>query len=439
MSHLTDGFLINYMRYMEGTETPTIYNRWAGISTIASVVSRKVWIHYGRFRVYPPMYIILVGPSGGRKTTAMEVSEKMLDELGTVNLSAEATTKEKLVMKMAKECTKSFTDPTNGKMVDYTPITLCLTELSQFIGTNSQQALHMIDFLVTIYNREKYKAETISRGNDIIPGPALNILGCTTPHHIGTYLKADVISGGFSRRNIFIYEQDDGLPQAWPEESTAQKNAWEACLWWLRKLDSEVVGEFKWSDDARAFWTPWYDAEFEVLRKMPDSPIRGYFKSKHEQLLRVAMCLALSEGAELVMTRAHLEAGLAVLEEAESRFAKVFMGVGRNELHTIGMQALAMIERIGGKISEKQLAMALVKDAPMKDYTEIIKFLTDMSGELVRVPEIGHRGLVKRVWLVLKSQADQVRQQFATAQEKDDSSQPPPMQTDSSASENPAQ
>jgi hypothetical protein len=115
------------------------------------------------------------------------------------------------------------------------------------------------------------------------------------------------------------------------------------------------------------------------------------------------------------------------------------MGVGRNELHTIGMQALAMIERIGGKISEKQLAMTLVKDAPMKDYTEIIRFLTDMSGELVRVPELGHKGLVKRTWLVLKNQADQVRQQFATAQETDDSEPPPPMQKGSSALGNPAQ
>lgn len=436
---LKAGFLVNYMQYMEGCETPPIYNRWAGLSTLASVVSRKVWINYGRFRVFPVMYIVLVGPSGGRKTTAMNVSKKFLEELGTVHLSATATTKEKLVQRMAKECVKTFTDPTNQKLTEYTPITLCLTELSQFIGTNTQLAAHMIDFLVASYDEEHYKAETIGRGTDIIPNPCINILACTTPHHIATYLKADVISGGFARRNLFVYEQDDGAPQAWPEETTEQRNQKEACLWWLQKLDQEAVGEFKWSEEARAFWTPWYNTSFETMRKMPDSPIRGYFKSKHEQVLRVAILLALSESSKLVLERGHLEAALAVLEEAESRFNRVFMGLGRNELHTIAMQALAMIERIGGRIKEKQLHVALVREAPMKDYMEIVKYLTDISGELVQVNEPGYNGLIKARWLVLRDKADAVREEFAKAAETLVSEVPPSTHTDSSAGGSPAQ
>lgn len=414
---LKDGFLVNYMRYMAGTEVPYIYNKWSGLSTLASVVTRKVWIHYGRFRVFPIMYITLVGPSGGRKTSAMDVSRRFLEELGTVNLSPSAITKEKLVEKMSKTCVTNFEH--EDQIIQYTPITLCLTELSQFIGTNTQVALHMIDFLVTIYGEALYKAETLGRGIDNVPNPCINILACTTPHHIGTYLKADVISGGFARRNMFIYEQDDGVPQAWPEETTDQRNAKEACMWWLRELDTKAVGEFKWSPDARAFWKPWYDDSFEKMKKMPDSPLRGYYKSKHEQLLRVAMLLSLSEGLDMTITQAHLEAGLATLEEAESRFEKVFMGVGRNELHTIAMQALTTVERMGGKVKEKQLQLALVKEAPFKDYAEIIRYLTELSGALVRVPEIyvaaDGRQAVKATWLVLKDLAPALIAQFDKA------------------------
>jgi hypothetical protein len=59
--------------YAEETEAPRQFWTWAGISTIASALQRKVWLPFGFEKLYPNLYVILVGPPASRKAAPISL------------------------------------------------------------------------------------------------------------------------------------------------------------------------------------------------------------------------------------------------------------------------------------------------------------------------------------------------------------------------------
>lgn len=389
---MSDHFIKDFLLYAEGCETPELYDLWSALAVLSSVVSRRVWVNQGYYTIYPNLYIVLVGMAGGRKTTAMNMCKDMLRELGTVPFAATCMTKESLCRYMSTQCTRTF--PTPGKpdiLKAYTPITLCLTELSHFLGANQA---HMIDFLTTIYDQEVYDAKTKNKGDDIIPGPYLTVLACTTPSNITRYLKEDVISGGFSRRALFAFELDEGEPIAFPTISPTAAKAWEDCVKWAQKLEN-VAGQFEWTPDATAWYKEWYDALFLSMKDKTNFMTRGYYKSKHIQLLKVGMLVALSESVELKLTKDHLEVGLALLEKLEVNLPKVFEGMGRNELAPVAARVVELLEMAGQPVPEKKVLAEFFKDADTRELYGIIAHLVSTS-KIVQIEEKDAGGRVIR-------------------------------------------
>lgn len=391
-------FISNFIRYAEGCETPELYDLWSALATLSSVVSRRVWINQGYYIVYPNLYIVLVGAPGGRKTTAMNMCKDMLRELGTIPFAATCMTKEALCRYMSTQCMRSFPIPDSDKVKEYTPITLCLTELSHFLGVNSA---HMIDFLTTIYDQEVYDAKTKNKGDDIIPGPYLTVLACTTPSNITRYLKEDVISGGFSRRALFAFELDEGDPIAFPVITQEASAAWKECVSWAQKLEN-VAGQFQWTAPATIWYKHWYDDLFRSLRTHDNIMTRGYYKSKHIQLLKVAMLVALSETTELKLERAHLEISVAILEKLEKNLPKVFEAMGRNELAPIAARVVELLEMAGQPIPQNKVLSEFFRDADTREIYGIIAHLTS-TGKIKQIEEKNKAGVILQTLLATPS------------------------------------
>ena len=382
-------FIQNFLTYAEGCETPELYDLWSALATLSSVVSRRVWVDQGYYTIYPNLYTVLVGAPGGRKTTSMNMCKDMLRELGTIPFAATCMTKEALCRYMSTQCTKSFTIPNSDKLKQYTPITLCLTELSHFLGANSA---HMIDFLTTIYDQEVYDAKTKNKGDDIIPGPYLTVLACTTPSNITRYLREDVISGGFSRRTLFAFELDEGDPIAFPAVTPEARQAWAACVDWAKKLDT-VAGEFKWDSPATIWFKHWYDELFTSLRTHEDIMTRGYYKSKHIQLLKVAILVALSESMDLVLRKEHLQVALEILDKLEKNLPKVFEGMGRNELAPVAARMVEMLTMAGQPVPEDRLHRDFFRDADTRELYGVIGHLVSTK-RIVQIEQKDANGTV---------------------------------------------
>lgn len=390
-------FLGDYMEYCDITESPKIYDLWSALACLSAIVSKRVWIDQGHFNVYANLYTVLVGGPGQRKTTAMNVAKDIVRKLKTVPFAGTCMTKEAVCLDMKKNCIKQFTNPVTGAIQEYTPYALILTELSHFLAINPA---FMIDFLTTIYDQEHYETKTKNKGDDIIPGPYIVLLACTTPNNIQRYLKEDVIGGGFSRRCLFIWSDDDGEPKAFPQETQSSRDAMARCLDYGERLLS-VKGMFKWEDSARSFYEDWYNSLHRSLRSHNDPTTIGYYKSKHVQLLKVAMLFALSKSTDLVLRTEHLQVGLEQLGLVEANLSRVFEGMGRNVLNAVKAKLLDMIRRAGTPLYEKFIKATMYGDANSMEIAEVLTNLTGSDQISILEEKEPNSGALIRRWFAV--------------------------------------
>lgn len=348
-------FLTDYLEYGKETEPHPDFHLFSGLTALSAIVSRRVWIPMGIFDVYPNLYVTLVGPPASRKTTAMSICKNFLRALNkrvgkgsaAVPLAAESQTKEAVIQDMeAYSRHFQYKDP-NGSVdaqtYKYCPIAICVTELSNFISA-SNPAL-MVDFLTTIYDESQYEYKTKNKGRQLLEGPYLTLLGCTTPSWITTWMQTDVISGGFSRRCLFVYKERTGRRIALPKITAAQYEAWGRMLVYAHQL-LDVKGAFTWEPDAEAYLVDWY----ENYHAPTNAVTTGYYDSKQIQLLKVAMLVALSHKPELIMRKCYLEEAMDILKLVEENLETVFEGVGKNDINRVAAKILQIV-RIAPKIN----------------------------------------------------------------------------------------
>ena len=329
-------FLSDYRIYSSGNESPPTYHLFSSLVALASVISRRVWIDMGYFVIYPNLYVILVGPPGNKKSTAIGLARGLLHRLKTVPFSGECTSKEKLVLDMvAGERLLENNPPFADTQRVYSPLTIMVSELSEFLQISTD---NMIGFITDVFDINfPYEHKTKNKGSVVINGPYLCILAGTTPSWMTTYLRSDIITGGFTRRCIFIYEQDRPKRIAFPKDNISQEhiNAWQRVFLASERI-SKLKGEFQWTPEAREFYRHWY----ENLKVPSDANTVGYYETKHIQLLKLAMLYAISETEALTIRIDDLRAGLDFLSLVEANLARVFEGMGSNQLNAASARLL---------------------------------------------------------------------------------------------------
>lgn len=399
-------FLQNFMLWNSGTEVPRNYFFWSGVSAIASCVNGQIYIRQGKFVHYPNMYICLLGPAGNGKTSAIDRAEEIVRAIDeTLSVSGQSETAEGLVRHMRDKCIRTMT--VNGETIPFTPISLFLSELSNFFG---KDPAGMIDFITGIWDRggRQFHRRTKGQGEDMIPRPNVNLLSGTTPAWLTQYLKADIVGGGFTRRVVFDNEprRDPNNRVSWPEDTPEQLTAKNNCIAYGRVLRN-LYGEVKYTPEAKLEYTRWYDTRPPAKGEEDE----GYHASKPTLMLKTAMLLAVSREPKLEVTRDDILHALALLDESERHRQKVFTAIGRNELNAIAQKVLGYLEgspegrleyqgklHVGKFMNKKVLLGFMYRDGQGRECEDIIRHLTQTE----KVREVVHtEGNTSRTFVVL--------------------------------------
>src|SRR5271155_3237484 len=85
------------------TEAPSAYVIWSAISVISAVLKKKVWVRRGTYKVYPNQYIVLVGPPGVGKGTAIHPAHAFIKDYKPQlsNYLSDRITAPKIIEKLA--------------------------------------------------------------------------------------------------------------------------------------------------------------------------------------------------------------------------------------------------------------------------------------------------------------------------------------------------
>lgn len=357
-------WLQGYRDFTEGTESPPVFHLWVGLGVISAAAQRKVYLEMDYYKVHSNQYIILVSPPGrSRKSTALRIGKNMLKGLVDYGVESHFSTQATSVAALIQQFTKI-------QNKEHQSLTSFSSELGSLLGTKPAE---MNDFLTDIYDCEPdWDKQTVARSLEKITFPWFNLLAATTPQWLGDNLSKTAVEGGFVARCVFVFE-DTRLRVAFPALTDEQRKIRKFLLHDLAMI-SKLRGEFKLSDDARAYYQNWYDNEADKTEIL-NSKLIGYYDRKHIHMLKVAMALSMAANDSLIIEQRDIESARSVIEMVEPGMYKAFSAVGKNPNATVAQNMLAQIRK-RGSMTAKELVAANINDVPdRKTFDDVLQTL----------------------------------------------------------------
>ncbi|CAK0747737.1 Primase C-terminal 1 domain-containing protein [Azospirillaceae bacterium] len=325
-------------------------------------------MNWGMLRFYPNLYIILVGPSGVRKGTAMGPALDMLKEIG-VKLASEAITREALIREL-KESNDTQVNPSTGEVHLHASLTIFSPELTVFLGYQNKQL--MSDLCDWYDCRDSWKYRTKNQGTDDINGVWVNIVGGTTPELLQTTMPIEAIGSGLTSRMLFVYAERKDKKVIFPSGDSSLRKKLIIGLEKMRMLS----GEFKVTGGFMDTYGDWYLKEDKP--PFDDHRFSGYFERRPNHLLKLSMICNVSRTSTKILEKDDFRQALTYLKSIEQKMPLTFRGVGKSNMADVLTRLLTML-RLNGEMHINEIMTRFYQDADSQSMKHILATLNEMG------------------------------------------------------------
>lgn len=376
-----DGF----MQYTENSEPPRQFRLWTAISVVAAALERKCYLEWGSLTFYPNLYVVLVGPSGCRKGTAMTPGLKLINSIG-LKVAAESVTREALIRDLKQANDNELVD--DGKIILHSSLTIYSQELVVFLGTENKQ---LMSDLTDWYDcRDQWTYRTKNMGTDEIVNVWVNLIGATTPSIIQSALPQDAIGGGLTSRMIFINarrkEKTVPIPFYTPEELQLKDDL---------EVDYESIhclrGQFKVTPAFVDCWADWYTAT-DGKPPFESDHFGGYFERRPQHLMKLSLVMNASRTNTMLVDVVDFERARLILEAAEQTMTHTFSGYGQSKQADATYKILTYLKE-KQRVPLRELHSRFVFDADKKELADILGSLE--AGGFIQLQIEGTQGFVE--------------------------------------------
>lgn len=364
-----DDWLDSFLRWTENSESASTFRLWTGISCVAAALQRKCWVQWGALTFYPNMYIILVGPSGSRKGTAMGPGNALLTDIG-IKLAAQSTTRQALIRRL-KNSTYNHVDPISKEVSFHSSLTVFSEEFTVFLGYQNREL--MADLCDWYDCKRVWTYETKNMGTDEVVGVWVNLIGATTPSLIRSSLPQDSIGGGLTSRMIFVYEEG--------KEKTVLMPAVDPHLGQQLRNDLErihlMAGRFSVTEGFFSAWSDWY-SKAHLNPPFKDEKFEGYIDRRPTHLMKLSMIVSAAAGDTMIVTENDFYRALHILEVTERKMPQTFGGYGLSQISGILHRVLAWLAT-NREVTEADLMQRFYQDADKFTMSKVIETLESMD------------------------------------------------------------
>lgn len=203
--------LTKYLAYIKDTEPRENFHRWSFLSTCAAVLAKNVYLPFGHGKIYPNMYVLLVGGPGTRKSTSIKIAQSLAKQSGYVHFSFNKSSKQKFLqdfsegfdisvaggtVQVADLLDRPFNQPIHEAYV-------CIDEFIDFLGVGN---IDFINLLTNLWDWDEDYSERFKNSQSVkVPRPCLNILGGVTPTNLQMAIPKEALGQGFMSRLILVY------------------------------------------------------------------------------------------------------------------------------------------------------------------------------------------------------------------------------------------
>lgn len=323
MRHLDD-WLESYLKFTQNSESPVLYHLWSGIAAISSCLRRKCFSNWGlQGYVYPNMYIVLVGPPGGRKGTAMKIAKSMVVNLG-VPTSSDALGSTQILYREIMDAEDEF-HTKDGKVRKHKSLSIWSEEFQVFLSDKDQTLRAALTDLFDC--PDKWNYSTLKRGQEDLSNCFLSIIGAITPSLLQDKLTMDAVGGGLLSRVILIVGYGPikkiALPFLSKDDQQLQKDLAKD----LEQINL-LAGPFILSREYLSTYSKWYNND-SGADGIDSDKFLGYNSRRALQIKKLSMILSASENNEMMLQPHHFHKALHIIKETEQEMPNAFFGIGR--------------------------------------------------------------------------------------------------------------
>jgi len=311
-----------YLKYQDNSEPPTLFKKWAAMSTIAGVLQRKCFMVWEDL-IYPNMYVVICGPSGNRKSTAIRPVRQLLQAL-EVPIGSDSVTREGLIKTMTSN-EKVIDPPIDFLEPTHSSITIISSELAVFLGVNNPQFLSALTDWYDCQSPWIYS--TRGRGDELVRGIWVNLIGCITPMMVRQSLPRNAIGGGLTSRIIFVYGEGRSKLVSRPTYGEDTLAEFDELLTDLIDM-GELQGEFKFTQEYENRYADWYEESYHNPPSHLSADFAAYLERRPMHVRKLSMIFNASRDGDMLLDVEDFDRALALIEETEVDMPKVFSVYG---------------------------------------------------------------------------------------------------------------
>ncbi len=363
-----NSWIESYLEFTRFQESPGKFHLWCALTLLSTALARKVWRERGFFKLYPNLYVGLIGPTGMGKSAAAEIG---------VNTFRGAI--EGCDIIRGKVTSWYLYQWLGTAALENRPAvcTILASELKTLLGDiNKMELVALLTDLYTCPDFTEYRTKT--EGTVELKDVYLNVLACSTPEWLTLGLNENDVSGGFTGRFVYVCEDETKRSFPFPEDFYEEfrldenKERLYADLQHIATLEGKVVI----TEEAKAKYVDWYSTRKEHSQDK-DERLVGYYSRKRDHLLKVAILISVAEGDSLVVTAQHIAVAQSILKVAEEKMVLAFKGVVSDPALRFRETVLDQVMK-EGVVTRKEL---LRRNANRMDKDMLMRILESLQAE----------------------------------------------------------
>lgn len=379
-------WIAQYLLHAQASEPPIAWHFWVGLSILGAICRRNIYIDKNVFYIWPNLFLMLVGPTTSKKSTAMNIGREVLERANEylekqnvkdyrrIRIIPQRCTPERFVQLMKSESIIE-THGTNvlGHVDTESVGVIFNSEIVVMLGKTAFHADNWVTMVTALYDcPDKYDGSTIGRGDEMLHNVALTFVGGSTADWIRSSVTEVMFGGGFMGRFIFSRRQDRRreYPEPEPIDPVMQRWLAEEVLHYSQMAVQEFVRPPAW----KAYFQDWYHENKQIIAE--DVKMEGYYGRKPIHLEKVAMLIGLSRGSCTGVVE-DLELARKVLDIEEKHLPKLFGEMLAHQDSLVSDRIYNTIVRNGRTILQSTLLRKMIRDVgnafTLKRYLETLQ------------------------------------------------------------------
>jgi hypothetical protein len=329
MKRKLPSFLDAFTTYHEGMDVPKIFVRWTGLWTLSVMLERRVWTYTKKSRLFPNMFVYLVGIAGLGKTETIITAKSIINAVDHTLLGPDNITGAFLADAI-RDGERQIITPKGAET--YYSTSFLTSDLQTMLGVWDDG---IIAKLTHLYDAKDYAEGRRSSKKDddrtfYRDKVCLNMLAGTTPSFLRNNLPVTIWGHGYMSRVVIVFSGETERSSLFADEDEGKAAAsLGELINEAKAIRENSFGPFSFTPEARelvdAFW------RHPGLQGGPpiptDARLQSYTTRRPAHLLKLMQLFHIDRtSTDMILTAEDYQKAYEFMVETEALMPEAFVG-----------------------------------------------------------------------------------------------------------------